>query len=153
MMMPKNISGDLSPRLIEHYNKYDEGATAAGKGQQNSSQHAQPESLRASLEKQTGKIRSRKQWDAYQKLVAYYNHQKTVNASFGDTFDIATTFTGGGGGATLHKKMEAPKSITKRDSTLDLQKDSLDNEKDRVLPSVMKDTPVLVVPLKDKKDQ
>ena len=31
-----------------------------------------------------GKIRSRKQWDAYQKLVAYYNHQKTVNTEIFD---------------------------------------------------------------------
>ena len=62
-----------------------------------------------------GKIRTKKQWDAYQKLVAYYNQQKTVNA-LAESIDIANTLNGLGSTSGERKV-----SITKRDSSLELE--------------------------------
>jgi len=68
------------------------------------------------LERPLGKVRSKKQWNAYQKLVAYYNHQKTVN-QLADSIEIGPGFTIGGVTTINGKK---PGEIMKRDSTLEL---------------------------------
>lgn len=62
-----------------------------------------------------GKIRTKKQWDAYQKLVAYYNQQRTVNA-LAESIDIANTLNGLG---TTSGDKKA--SVKKRESSLELE--------------------------------
>jgi hypothetical protein len=97
-----------------------------------------------------GKIRSRKQWDAYQKLVAYYNHQKTVNALMAETFD-KEPISGG-----QDKKCESTNAgiATKRDSAIDLmmvathssqEAPSSKRQASRALPSMIKDYPGTVI--------
>jgi len=62
------------------------------------------------------KVRSKKQWNAYQKLVAYYNHQKTVN-QLADSNEIGHSFTISGAATTNNNRAG---QIMKRDSTLEL---------------------------------
>ena len=62
-----------------------------------------------------GKIRTRKQWDAYKKLIAYYNQQKTVSA-LAESIDIANTLNGLGTTSGERKV-----SVTKRESSLELE--------------------------------